>query len=215
MKCSNCGHENASYANYCAVCNYKIDSTPVTTDSSTQSSALETNDAPTTSAIVDKPAETTEPAITATPAPTASPTATSVPTYTAPTQTSSPTYGASPYSSAPTYSSASVRPGGYPYQQPYYYSPVAQRTKQPFSITDAYIIIGFVLAVVGIFSYAFILLPASILFSVVGFVKRTNARTLGLSIAGIVVGVVACLIKIGMVLNDLGFIPDWLSAGIF
>jgi len=90
-----------------------------------------------------------------------------------------------------------------------------QRPKQPFTITDAYIIIGFVLAIVGIFSYAFILLPTSIAFSVVGFVKRTNARTLGLSIAGIVVGVVACLIKIGMVLNELGFIPDWLSAGIF
>jgi len=89
------------------------------------------------------------------------------------------------------------------------------KEKQPFTITDAYIIIGFVLAVVGVFSYAFILLPASIGFSVVGFVKRTNARTLGLSIAGIVVGVVACLIKIGMVLNELGVIPDWLSAGIF
>jgi len=89
------------------------------------------------------------------------------------------------------------------------------KEKQPFTITDAYIIIGFVLAIVGVFAYAFILLPASIGFSVVGFVKRTNARTLGLSIAGIVVGVVACLIKIGMVLNELGVIPDWLSAGIF
>ena len=74
---------------------------------------------------------------------------------------------------------------------------------------------GFVLAIVGIFAYSFLLLPVSIGFSVVGFIKRTNARTLGLSIAGIVVGVVACLIKVGMVLNDLGVIPDWLSAGIF
>jgi len=103
----------------------------------------------------------------------------------------------------------------YNYQQPYYSYPYGMKEKQPFTITDAYIIIGFVLAIVGIFAYAFILLPASIGFSVVGFVKRTNSRTLGLSIAGIVVGVVACLIKVGMVLNELGVIPDWLSAGIF
>jgi len=102
------------------------------------------------------------------------------------------------------------------YQQPYYYyQPIPQREKQPFSITDVYIIIGFVLAIVGIFAYAFLLLPVSIGFSIFGFIKRTNARTLGLSVAGIVVGVVACLIKIGMVLHELGFIPDWLSAGIF
>ena len=102
------------------------------------------------------------------------------------------------------------------YQQPYYYyQPLPMREKQPFSITDVYIIIGFVLAIVGVFAYSFLLLPVSICFSIIGFVKRNNARTLGLSIAGIVVGIVACLIKIGMVLNELGFIPDWLSAGIF
>jgi len=76
-------------------------------------------------------------------------------------------------------------------------------------------VIGFVLAIVGVFVYAFLLLPISIGFSVVGFVKRTNSRTHGLSLAGIVVGVVACLIKVGLVLNELGLIPDWLSAGIF
>jgi len=117
---------------------------------------------------------------------------------------------------APAYQTTPARNAvPYNYQQPYYYAPYASKEKQPFTITDAYIIIGFVLAIVGVFAYAFILLPASIGFSVVGFVKRTNARTLGLSIAGIVVGVVACLIKIGMVLNELGVIPDWLSAGIF
>ena len=133
-----------------------------------------------------------------------------------------PAASAAPYSNtsstaqtqAPAYQTAR-NPSSYNYQQPYYYPPYANREKQPFTITDAYIIIGFVLAIVGVFAYAFILLPASIGFSVVGFVKRTNARTLGLSIAGIVVGVVACLIKIGMVLNELGVIPDWLSAGIF
>jgi len=124
-----------------------------------------------------------------------------------PAQQSTPAYS---YASSPVRSSQY-----YNYSQPYYYQTHPVKEKQPFTITDAYIIIGFVLAIVGVFAYAFILLPASIGFSVVGFVKRTNARTLGLSIAGIVVGVVACLIKVGMVLNELGVIPDWLSAGIF
>jgi len=118
-------------------------------------------------------------------------------------------------SAAPAYNTASTRPSPYTYQQPYYYSSSPVKPKQPFVITDAYIIIGFTLSVIGIFTYAFILLPAGIGFSVVGFVKRTNARTLGLSVAGIVIGVVACFIRVGMLLNELGIIPDWLSSGIF
>jgi len=120
-------------------------------------------------------------------------------------------------SASPVYPAAQSRlTPPYPYQQPpYVYPPFVQKEKQPFTITDAYIVIGFVLAIVGVFSYAFLLLPISIGFSVVGFVKRTNSRTHGLSLAGIVVGVVACLIKVGLVLNELGLIPDWLSAGIF
>jgi len=126
-------------------------------------------------------------------------------------------YAPPPQSSPPAYPAAASRTAPpYPYQQSsYVYPPYAQKEKQPFTITDAYIVIGFVLAVVGVFSYAFLLLPISIGFSVVGFVKRTNSRTHGLSLAGIVVGVVACLIKVGLVLNELGLIPDWLSAGIF
>ena len=141
------------------------------------------------------------------------------PSYAATAQRSAPVASVPPatsaYTAPPSYNTAPARPPPYSYQQPYYYPPVSQRQKQPFTITDAYIIIGFVLAIVGIFYYAYILLPAGIGFSVVGFVKRTNARTLGLSVAGIVVGVVASLIKVGMVLSELGVIPDWLSAGIF
>ena len=123
---------------------------------------------------------------------------------------------AAPYA-APPYPSASSRTAPpYPYQPPsYVYPAFVPKEKQLFTITDAYIVIGFVLAIVGVFVYAFLLLPISIGFSVVGFVKRTNSRTHGLSLAGIVVGVVACLIKVGLVLNELGLIPDWLSAGIF
>ena len=143
------------------------------------------------------------PAQTATPAPSAAPSPSAVSSYT-PASAPSPAGNTAAYSYPQPYAS-----------QPYYSQPFAVKAKQPFTITDVYIIIGFVLAIVGIFTYAFILLPASIGFSIVGFIKRNNARTLGLSIAGIVVGVVACLIKVGMALEDLGVIPDWLSAGIF
>jgi len=208
MKCSNCGYENIEEANFCSNCKHPFDSTPADPESAAQISV----------SAVDEP--TASPVSTPSPAPStasASPVPSAPGTYRASPATNNPPpqYAPAPYPQAPSYNTVPVRPAPYAYQQPYYYHPVAKRPKRPFTITDAYIIIGFVLAVVGMFTYAFILLPASIGFSVVGFVKRTNARTLGLSIAGIVVGVVACLIKIGMVLNELGIIPDWLSAGIF
>jgi len=162
---------------------------------------------------------------TVTPQPSASPPASS--TQPVPAVPPTQQVGSAPFTTPPVASSAQYAPPAYPaavsrtappypYQQPsYMYSNYMQKEKQMFTITDAYIIIGFVLAIVGVFVYAFLLLPISIGFSVVGFVKRTNSRTHGLSLAGIVVGVVACLIKVGLVLNELGLIPKWLSAGIF
>jgi len=187
MKCFSCGYENIDGVEYCSNCNQYVGAVPV-------------NEVP---AVSDPLVEASKPDVSAA--------YSSQPAHSAPYS-----YGAQTTYSAPySYNSASAPTTLYPYQYPYYYMPVAQKPKQPVTITDAYIIIGFVLAVVGMFNYAMILLPASIGFSVVGFVKRTNVRTQGLSIAGIVVGVVSCLIKIGMVLNELEVIPDWLSAGIF
>ncbi|MCL2819672.1 MAG: DUF4190 domain-containing protein [Oscillospiraceae bacterium] len=154
-----------------------------------------------------QPSESTSPSASDAPQTSAAPQVPAAP-YSAPS--------AAPGSQSPQYPASPSRPGPQPgYQQPVYYPSYAPRVKQPFTITDCYIIIGFVLAIVGVFAYAFILLPASIGFSIVGFVKRTNVRTLGLSIAGIVVGVVSSLIKLGTILSELGVIPDWLSAGIF
>ena len=142
---------------------------------------------------------------------TPSPASPSTPPTPSPTPTTPPAQ-----SSASTYSTAAPRSASpYSYQPYYSYPAYSPKEKAPFTITDVYIIIGFVLAILGVFTYSFILLPASIFFSVVGFVKRTNRRTLGLSIAGIVVGVVACIIRVGTILSELGIIPDWLSAGIF
>jgi len=200
MKCSACDFDNVIGSVYCTKCNNTLNTTapsmpPVAPDIKTVS--------PQPSAA--QPAPAAPPVQPVAPAPSISTPATSSAPY------------APPQSSPPAYPAAVSRPAQpYPYQQPsYVYPPYAQKEKQPFTITDAYIVIGFVLAVVGVFSYAFLLLPISIGFSVVGFVKRTNSRTHGLSLAGIVVGVVACLIKVGLVLNELGLIPDWLSAGIF
>jgi len=197
MKCSNCGHENTSDANICVNCNHSLAT----------------------------PAQSTAPAPTNITAPgyssAAGPAQASIPSYKSapsPATSASSAYSPSPAYSSPTaYGSAPspARPVAYTYPQPYYYPPSPAKPKQPFTITDAYIIIGFVLSIIGVFTYAFILLPAGIGFSIIGFVKRTNSRTLGLSVAGIVIGVVACFVRVGMLLNELGIIPDWLSSGIF
>jgi len=205
MKCSNCGQDVNEGDNYCSSCNFYLN------DASAADTAIN-NDTPagTPEQILspDETPEKTSPSSEAAPViPTASPQ--SIPQ-------SSP-YSQQPQSAPhPGYVTSPVRTPGPPgYHQSGYYPPYTPRVKQPFTITDCYIIIGFVLAIIGVFSYAFILLPASIGFSIVGFVKRTNTRTLGLSIAGIVVGVVSSLIKLGTILHELGLIPDWLSAGIF
>ena len=209
MKCTSCGQENIEGAENCTNCEQSFKSAPVAAPPPAPPSVPSAYAVPTAPGSAPLSASQQQSAPVATPYNTAPP--------------SQP--AATPYTQAPSYNAPPARPVQQSYQQayqqpyqqvypPYYYPPV-QRQKRPFTITDAYIIIGFVLAIVGIFYYAYILLPASIGFSVVGFVKRNNARTLGLSLAGIVVGVVACLIKVGMVLSELGVIPDWLSAGIF
>ena len=186
MICTTCGFENADDAVSCTKCNNSF---------GTSSEA----------AVSPAPAVPPPPPPQAASAAPPAPPVSSKPAV-APVQPAPHAYSAPPPRTTPPY----------PYQQPsYIYPAYVQKDRQLFTITDAYIVIGFVLAIVGIFVYAFLLLPISIGFSVVGFVKRTNSRTHGLSLAGIVVGVVACLIKVGLVLNELGLIPDWLSAGIF
>jgi len=197
MKCSNCGQDINDGDNFCSSCNFNLNAASSADTAPADASPEQTSSPDDTSEQLSHPS-------TATPA-------ASVQNGQSPLP-----YPQQPPSAQPGYVTSPVRPPGpQGYQQTGYYAPYIPRVKQPFSITDCYIIIGFVLAIVGVFAYAFILLPASIGFSIVGFVKRTNTRTLGLSIAGIVVGVVSSLIKLGTILHELGLIPDWLSAGIF
>ena len=200
MKCSNCGQDINDGDNFCSSCNYNLNAASSADTAPADASPEQPSSPDDTSEQLSHPS-------TAAPAPPAAPVQPGPSPLPCPQQSPS---------AQPGYVTSPVRPAGpQGYQQTGYYAPYIPRVKQPFSITDCYIIIGFVLAIVGVFAYAFILLPASIGFSIVGFVKRTNTRTLGLSIAGIVVGVVSSLIKLGTILHELGLIPDWLSAGIF
>lgn len=102
------------------------------------------------------------------------------------------------------------------YPPPPYYPPAFMpRRPEPFTLTDVFVIIAFVLAIFGIFVYAYVLLTASIVFSVVGWRRKTNRRTNSLAVAALIIGICAAVIKIGSTLNRLGFIPEWLSSGIF
>jgi len=191
MVCSKCGYANTSETSLCAKCNYPL------------------GEFSSNAAVPSNPAAPSPPGVSSNQAAASTPA----------THTSAPvTHPPHAYAGAPGRPAGQYAPYGYqpPYQYPYqYYQPVLHKPKQSFTITDAYIIIGFVLAIIGVFTYSFLLLPASIVFSMVGFLKRTNTRALGLSIASIVVGVVAIIIRIGMLLHAIGFIPDWLSSGIF
>ena len=226
MKCTKCGSENAADAKYCASCNHE-QSVDTATDSSIDVAAAPPSSAEKLAESVSNHSPTTSSTYVGNVAPATNAAykpATSPYTTSAQASASAQQPTAYPYTQAATQAQAQpqqYRPATSQYQQGYNpypsYPPynTVKREKQAFSIVDAYIITGFVLAIIGVFTYAFILLPASIGFSIVGFVKRTNTRTLGLSIAGIVVGIVAILIMVGTWLDRLGVIPDWLRAGIF
>jgi len=228
MKCSNCGYVNAMGANSCAQCNQSLGYTPYTS----VNVPPQAHATPTPSAVASMPSAVQSTVPTPTPS-TSTPGATaataSSPTNTGFAQTNAtvPTQAAAyapnpiaPASANPD-AAAHYAPQARPYTPPSYPSPyppyqsVIQKPKQPFTLSDACIIIGFVLAVIGVFTYSIILLPASIVFSVVGYIKRNNSRTLGLSISAIVVSIVACLIRLATFLDGLGFIPSWLRDGIF
>lgn len=81
-----------------------------------------------------------------------------------------------------------------------------------WSAFDTVSIIGFVAAFFGIFIYAVILLPIGLVASVIGLKSRLLK---GLSIAGIIVSVLAVVIKILVVLYKYDLIPQWITQGIF
>ncbi len=84
--------------------------------------------------------------------------------------------------------------------------------KKKFRWFDICTIIGFIASLVGLFWSSIILLPLGIICSMIGFIgNKTNA----LAIAGMVISIIAFIIKIAIVLNETGIVPEWVTRGLF
>lgn len=81
-----------------------------------------------------------------------------------------------------------------------------------WSVFDTFSIIGFVAALFGIFIYAVVLLPVGLVASIIGLKSRYLK---GLSISGIIISILAVVIKILVVLYTYDLIPQWITQGIF
>ena len=109
-------------------------------------------------------------------------------------------------------------PAGRPPQMPPYppvmQQPVYQRPqKKPLTIADLLTILGFVAALVGMFSASVILHPLAAVSSLVGFIKGTKFKPL--SVAGFVISIVGGLVYIILSLYRSGLLPQWVTFGAF
>lgn len=93
------------------------------------------------------------------------------------------------------------------YQQP------APKPKKPLTIFDLFAILGFVAAIVGMFSASIILHPVSAIASIVGFVGQSRFKAL--SIAGFVIAIVGGIVFTVITLYRAGYIPEWITDGAF
>lgn len=100
-----------------------------------------------------------------------------------------------------------VRP--YPMTQPIYQRP----QKKPLTIADLLAILGFVAALVGMFSASVILHPLAAISALIGFVKGTKFKPL--AVAGFVIAIVGGLVYIILSLYRSGLIPQWITFGAF
>ena len=91
-------------------------------------------------------------------------------------------------------------------------SPIAAPQRISYNWCDVCAIIGFICSIIGLFTFAIILLPLGLITSLIGcFGKHLK----GLSIAGISISLVATLVRIGMILYEYAMIPDWIISGLF
>lgn len=91
-------------------------------------------------------------------------------------------------------------------------TPYVAPPKKSFKWSDVCILIGFISSLVGLFWSSIFLLPLGIICSVIGFIGN---KTNGLAIAGMVISIIAFIIKIAIVLNEMGVIPEWVTRGLF
>lgn len=97
-----------------------------------------------------------------------------------------------------------------PYPQPVVYQ---RPQKKPLTIPDMLSILGFVAAIVGMFSASVVLHPIAALCSFFGFVKATRFKPL--AIAGFVISIVGGLVYIILSMYRSGLIPQWITFGAF
>ena len=84
--------------------------------------------------------------------------------------------------------------------------------KKPFNFFDVMTILGFVSSIVGMWVVGFILEPLGVIASLLGFFKGTRYK--GLAAAGIVIAVIAFIIRLIMVLYDNNVIGRWAVDGL-
>ena len=94
-----------------------------------------------------------------------------------------------------------------------YQQPAPKPKKQPLTIFDLFSILGFVAAIVGMFSASIILHPVSAIASIVGFVGHSRFKAL--AIAGFVIAIVGGIVFTVISLYRAGYIPEWITDGAF
>lgn len=84
--------------------------------------------------------------------------------------------------------------------------------RKPFTFFDVLTILGFVSSIVGLWGVGFVLEPIALVASILGFFK--GGRNKGLAAAGLVIAVIAFIIRLFLTLYDANIIGRWAVDGI-
>ncbi len=121
-----------------------------------------------------------------------------------------------PYSTDEPAEAAAVPPPppmqGQPVPPPPPPAPMMPLQRKPFNFFDVMTVLGFVSSIVGMWVVGFVLEPLGVIASLLGFFKGTRYK--GLAAAGIVIAVIAFIIRIFMVLYDNNVIGRWAVDGL-
>lgn len=88
---------------------------------------------------------------------------------------------------------------------------IPEKPKALLGIFELLTVLGFVCAVVGMFSISMILHPIGVIASIIGFVNGKRYRALAL--AGTVISIVGGIIYLVVSLYQNGVLPEWITFG--
>lgn len=88
---------------------------------------------------------------------------------------------------------------------------IPEKPKTPLGIFELLTVLGFVCAIVGMFSISMILHPIGVIASIIGFVQGKRYRALAL--AGTVISIVGGIIYLVISLYQNGVLPEWITFG--